>query len=142
MASSPYQVKNDSSIVNRLDHFVLTVKSIEDSAKFYSDVLGMEVTRFGKDNERVALKYGNNAKINLHEAGSEFKPHSARPTPGSADLCFIINLNVDDMLDKLKTKDVEIEEGPVKRTGALGKPINSIYIRDPDGNLIELSNYI
>ncbi|NWW83734.1 GLOD5 protein, partial [Rhynochetos jubatus] len=123
--------------IQRLDHLVLTVKSIEDTVAFYSKVLGMEVVTF-KGN-RKALRFGNQ-KFNLHEAGKEFEPKARCPTPGSADICLITKVPLDQLLDRLKACGVIIEEGPVSRTGAVG-PITSIYFRDPDENLIEVSRY-
>ncbi|NWQ96950.1 GLOD5 protein, partial [Burhinus bistriatus] len=120
-----------------LDHLVLTVKSIEDTVAFYSKVLGMEVVTF-KGN-RKALRFGNQ-KFNLHEAGKEFEPKARWPVPGSADLCLITQVSLDQLLDHLKACGVVIEEGPVARTGAVG-PITSVYFRDPDENLIEVSRY-
>ncbi|KGL89851.1 Glyoxalase domain-containing protein 5, partial [Charadrius vociferus] len=123
--------------IQRLDHLVLTVKSIEDTVAFYSKVLGMEVVTF-KGN-RKALRFGNQ-KFNLHEAGKEFEPKARWPVPGSADICLITQVPLDQLLDHLKACGVIIEEGPVARTGAVG-PITSIYFRDPDENLIEVSRY-
>ncbi|KFV99323.1 Glyoxalase domain-containing protein 5, partial [Eurypyga helias] len=123
--------------IQHLDHLVLTVKSIEDTVGFYSKVLGMEVVTF-KGN-RKALRFGNQ-KFNLHEAGKEFEPKARCPTPGSADICLITKVPLDQLLDHLKACGVIIEEGPVSRTGAVG-PITSIYFRDPDENLIEVSRY-
>lgn len=123
--------------INRLDHLVLTVKSIENSCMFYQKVLGMEVIRFGQG--RTALTFGNQ-KINLHETGKEFEPKAAVPTAGSADLCFITETPITAAMEHLDALNIPIEEGPVKRTGALGE-MDSVYIRDPDGNLLELSSY-
>jgi catechol 2,3-dioxygenase-like lactoylglutathione lyase family enzyme len=123
--------------VDRLDHLVLTVKNIAATCEFYSRVLGMEVITFG-DN-RKALAFGSQ-KINLHEAGHEVEPKAHRPTPGSADLCFITPVPLKEVVDRLGRCGAKIIEGPVKRTGALG-PIESVYLRDPDGNLVEISNY-
>ena len=123
--------------INRLDHLVLTVKDIETTVNFYVSVLGMEKEEFGAG--RLALKYGNQ-KINLHQAGKEFEPKAQKPTPGSADLCFITEIPIVQAMDHVHNKGVEIIEGPVARTGATG-PINSFYFRDPDMNLIEVSNY-
>jgi catechol 2,3-dioxygenase-like lactoylglutathione lyase family enzyme len=123
--------------INRLDHLVLTVKDIEITAQFYVSVLGMEKEIFGAG--RLALKYGNQ-KINLHQAGKEFEPKAAKPTAGSADLCFITEVPLNEAMDHVRDCGVEIIEGPVARTGATG-PINSFYFRDPDMNLIEVSNY-
>lgn len=121
--------------IDRLDHLVLTVASIEASVAFYTGVLGMEAVTFRGG--RTALVFGP-SKINLHEGGREFSPKALRPTPGSADLCFIVEDVLDDVARELGSL---IEEGPVERTGA-GGPIMSIYLRDPDQNLIELSNPI
>jgi catechol 2,3-dioxygenase-like lactoylglutathione lyase family enzyme len=121
--------------VDRLDHLVLTVASIEASVAFYTSVLGMQALTFRGG--RTALVFGS-SKINLHEAGREFSPRARRPTPGSADLCFIVADALDDVVRQLGPL---IEEGPVERTGARG-PIVSVYLRDPDQNLIELSNPI
>jgi catechol 2,3-dioxygenase-like lactoylglutathione lyase family enzyme len=123
--------------LDRLDHLVLTVRNVETTCKFYSDVLGMEVTTF--ENGRKALSFGSQ-KINLHEAGKEFEPKAYRPTPGSADLCFTTTAPIDEVLKRLELSKVRIFEGPVKRTGALGQMM-SVYFRDPDLNLIEVSNY-
>jgi catechol 2,3-dioxygenase-like lactoylglutathione lyase family enzyme len=124
--------------IDRLDHLVLTVRSIEATCAFYADVLGMEVVTFGAG--RKALQFGRQ-KINLHEAGKEFEPKAAAPLPGSADLCFIAEDSVTDIISRLQQCGVDIVEGPVERTGATGK-ILSVYVRDPDRNLIEISNYI
>ncbi|NXQ84300.1 GLOD5 protein, partial [Nyctibius grandis] len=123
--------------IQRLDHLVLTVKSIEDTVAFYSKVLGMEVVTF-KGN-RKALRFGNQ-KFNLHEAGKEFEPKARCLVPGSADICLITQVPLDQLLDHLKACGVTVEEGPMARTGAVG-PITSIYFRDPDENLIEVSRY-
>lgn len=123
--------------INMLDHLVLTVKDIQTTVDFYVSVLGMEREEFGAG--RLALKYGNQ-KINLHQAGKEFEPKADRPTPGSADLCFITEVPLDNAMAHVRSKGVAIIEGPVARTGATG-PINSFYFRDPDMNLIEVSNY-
>src|SRR5713226_5644284 len=123
--------------LDRLDHLVLTVRNIETTCKFYSDVLGMEVITF--ENGRKALSFGSQ-KINLHEAGKEFEPKAYRPTAGSADLCFTTTPPIDEVVKRLELSKVRISEGPVKRTGALGQMM-SVYFRDPDLNLIEVSKY-
>jgi catechol 2,3-dioxygenase-like lactoylglutathione lyase family enzyme len=123
--------------VNRLDHLVLTVASIEVTVDFYTRVLGMEAITFGTG--RTALRFGT-SKINLHEAGKEFEPKALRPTPGSADICLIVDDDIATVIAEVTGAGVTIEEGPVDRTGATG-PIVSCYLRDPDQNLIELSNY-
>lgn len=122
--------------IQQLDHLVLTVKDLQASIEFYTDILGMQLVEF--TNNRKALKF-NQQKINLHQAGNELQPHAAKPTTGSADLCFIIDSPVNEVALFLQQRNVIIEEGPVQRTGA-NKPLLSIYIRDPDNNLIELSN--
>lgn len=123
--------------IDRLDHMVLTVASIEATCEFYSRVLGMKVTRFGEG--RTALTFGRQ-KINLHEVGREFEPRAARATAGSGDLCLISAVALDDVMAHLDACGVNIIEGPVAKTGATG-PIRSVYFRDPDGNLIEVSEY-
>jgi catechol 2,3-dioxygenase-like lactoylglutathione lyase family enzyme len=124
--------------VRKLDHFVLTVRNIEKTISFYTSVLGMTKEAFGQG--RVALKYGDQ-KINLHELGNEFEPKAAKPTPGSADLCFITNTPLNEAISHVKSFGIEILEGPVKRTGAKGE-ILSFYFRDPDHNLIEVANVV
>ena len=122
--------------ITNIDHVVLTVSNLEVSLAFYTSVLGMkkEISAQG----RVALKFGMQ-KINLHEYGSEFNPHANKPTPGSADLCFLTTVPLNDAIAHVKRCDIEIVEGPVKRVGANGT-ITSFYIRDPDKNLIEIAN--
>lgn len=120
-----------------LDHLVLTVRSIDDTCAFYSRVLGMSVVTFGPG--RKALVFGTQ-KINLHEHGREFEPKAGRPTPGSADLCLITDTPLEEFVGRLNALAVPILEGPVPRTGAVG-PIRSVYFRDPDQNLIEVSVY-
>jgi catechol 2,3-dioxygenase-like lactoylglutathione lyase family enzyme len=124
--------------IDHLDHLVLTVASIEESCKFYGRVLGMGVETFGEG--RTALTFGNQ-KFNLHEAGREFEPKAKRPTPGSADLCFIATTPLDAVVRHLQATGVAVEQGPVRRTGAQG-PMLSVYFRDPDENLVEISNYL
>ena len=155
--------------IDRVDHVVLTVADIGRTIEFYTTVLGMEaVTSFKElarttepdsagqspapdsldsragpvraSEDRKALAFGRQ-KINLHERGNEFTPKAAHPTPGSGDLCFITNQPLDAVIGHLNELAITIEEGPVERTGAEGK-ILSIYVRDPDGNLIEISNYL
>ncbi|UQA51488.1 VOC family protein [Vibrio sp. ED002] len=124
--------------INRLDHLVLTVKDIQTTLDFYIQVLGMESVTFGEG--RVALIYGKQ-KINLHQLGSEFEPKARQVASGSADLCFITDTPILDIISHLEVHAIEVIEGPVQRTGAIGN-ILSVYIRGPDGNLIELSNYL
>ena len=125
------------SEIDRLDHLVLTVADIERACAFYRDILGMSVETFGAG--RTALKFGRQ-KFNLHQAGREFLPKADRPTPGSADLCLIAKTPLAAVIAHLEKNGVALEEGPVARTGATG-PILSVYFRDPDMNLIEVSNY-
>ena len=122
--------------LEKLDHLVLPVSDIDAIATFYTTYLGMEKRLFGDD--RVALHFGDQ-KINLHPAGWDYEPKARVSIAGSADLCFIVSERVESLQTKLVQLGVEIIEGPVVRTGATG-PLRSIYIRDPDGNLIELSN--
>jgi catechol 2,3-dioxygenase-like lactoylglutathione lyase family enzyme len=124
--------------IDRLDHLVLTVADVGRTAEFYQRVLGMRPVTFAGG--RRALRFGN-AKINLHQAGQEFEPKAARATPGSADICLITSEPLPAVCTHLAHHGVAIEEGPVTRTGATGA-IRSVYIRDPDGNLIEISNYL
>ncbi|MGH1517462.1 VOC family protein [Chryseobacterium sp. JK1] len=123
--------------IKNLDHLVLTVADIDKTIEFYTQIMGFEVVTFG-DN-RKALIFGNQ-KINLHQKGKEFEPKAESPTCGSADLCFIAQTDIQEVLEELKQKNVPIIEGIVDRTGAVGK-IKSVYFRDPDQNLIEVSNY-
>jgi catechol 2,3-dioxygenase-like lactoylglutathione lyase family enzyme len=124
-------------MIERLDHLVLTVADIEATVAFYECALDMRQERFGEG--RVALRFGDQ-KLNLHQAGHEFDPKALRPTPGSADLCFIASVPLQTIQAALTRANVTVEEGPVQRNGALG-PIRSLYFRDPDGNLIEVSVY-
>ena len=121
--------------IRNLDHLVLTVQSLDLTLAFYK-ALGMEEVTFG--NNRKALIFGSQ-KINLHEAGNEFEPKAQTPIPGSADLCFIVDTPLDEVIRELEESGIDIIEGPVERRGAVS-PIRSIYVRDPDRNLIELSN--
>jgi catechol 2,3-dioxygenase-like lactoylglutathione lyase family enzyme len=124
--------------VASLDHLVLTVADIAATQDFYVRVLGMKHVSFGAGRE--ALHFGRQ-KINLHHAGHEFEPKAKRATPGSADLCFIIETPLEEAMAHLAREGAAIELGPVEKTGAEG-PLRSIYLRDPDGNLIELSNKV
>lgn len=123
--------------IDRLDHLVLTVADIERSCEFYARVLGFDIVSF--KGGRKALAFGRQ-KINLHQLGREFEPKALRPTAGSGDLCFISSTPLAQVIAELQAQGVAIEEGPVERTGATG-PIVSVYLRDPDRNLIEISNY-
>lgn len=123
-----------------LDHLVLTVADVDATVRFYEDVLGMcaEVFHPADGSTRTALKFGAH-KINLHASGAEFEPKARAATPGSADLCFLTETSLTDWGTHLADTQISVEEGPIARTGASG-PLVSIYIRDPDGNLIEISN--
>jgi catechol 2,3-dioxygenase-like lactoylglutathione lyase family enzyme len=123
--------------IDRLDHLVLTVASIEATCAFYAKVLGMEVVTFAGG--RTALQFGRQ-KINLHQAGAEFKPKAAKPTAGSGDFCLIAATPLAAVMAHLDRCGVTIEVGPVEKIAALG-PMRSVYIRDPDRNLVEISNY-
>ncbi|MEK9969484.1 MAG: VOC family protein [Ferrovibrio sp.] len=127
-------------MIDSLDHLVLTVRDIDTTLRFYETALGMQAIRFTtKDgSERVALGFGRQ-KINLHRQGHEFEPKAHSPMPGSADLCFLTRRPLAEVAVHLQAQGVTIIEGPVQRTGATG-PILSVYIRDPDHNLIEISN--
>lgn len=122
--------------IESIDHIVLTVSDISRTCRFYTQILRMEEVTFL--NNRKALIFGNQ-KINLHLKGHEFDPKAKRPTPGSADICFIVETSLHEVINRMTKYGIPIEEGPVDRTGAQGA-LTSIYIRDPDGNLIELSN--
>ncbi|MCH7302924.1 VOC family protein [Acinetobacter sp. NIPH 1869] len=124
--------------ISHLDHLVLTVADIETTCKFYQSALNFEVIHFGEN--RKALQFGNQ-KINLHQVGKEFEPKALRPTSGSADLCFIAETPLNEVMAHLEAQQIEIIEGPIERTGAVGE-ILSVYLRDPDQNLIEISNYL
>jgi len=124
--------------IDSLDHLVLTVKDIDATIALYSEVLGMQPVSFG--NGRKALAFGS-MKINLHQQGKEFEPKAQEPTPGSADLCFITSVPLPEVMKHLAACNVVVIEGPAQRTGATG-PILSVYFRDPDMNLIEVSNRI
>jgi catechol 2,3-dioxygenase-like lactoylglutathione lyase family enzyme len=123
--------------IDRLDHLVLTVRDIDATLAFYVRVLGMQPVSFGTG--RHALVFGRQ-KINLHSGEAPPKPHAGHPTPGSADLCFITSMRVSEVVAHLNQVGVPVEQGPVSRTGALGS-ITSVYFRDPDENLLEISCY-
>jgi catechol 2,3-dioxygenase-like lactoylglutathione lyase family enzyme len=124
--------------VEGIDHLVLTVDDIDRTVAFYVGVLGMTETTFRSD--RRALTFGT-SKINLHQRGREYEPKALHPTPGSADLCLIVTEPLRVVQAELTAAGVVIEEGPVERTGAQG-PLLSLYVRDPDANLVELSTYL
>jgi catechol 2,3-dioxygenase-like lactoylglutathione lyase family enzyme len=124
--------------IDRIDHFVLTVRNIEATCEFYTRVLGMQVVTFAGG--RKALQFGQQ-KINLHQAGKEFEPKATSPTPGSGDFCLITQTPLQEVIAHIRSCGIEIVEGPVQKTGAIGT-LNSVYLRDPDGNLVEVSNYV
>jgi len=123
--------------ISRIDHLVLTVQDIQQTCEFYAKVLGMEVVTFSEN--RKALKFGQQ-KLNLHQVGHEFEPKAKHPTPGAIDLCLITDTPLQEIRVHLNNCGVIIESGIVPRTGAMGA-IASLYIRDPDGNLVEIANY-
>jgi catechol 2,3-dioxygenase-like lactoylglutathione lyase family enzyme len=122
-------------MIDHLDHIVLTTAHTEQCIDFYTRVLGMKFERFGEG--RMALKFGSQ-KINLHEKGREFHPRATLAAPGTLDICFIATLPLKNVIARLVECGVPIVEGPVAKTGAIG-PIRSVYVRDPDGNLVEIS---
>ena len=124
-------------MLKSIDHIVLTARDVEKTVEFYSRVLGTQVVKFGDG--RYALQIGAQ-KINLHAVGNEFEPKAASPTPGAIDACFLTDLTLSELEERLDHCGLEIELGPVSRTGAVG-PLESVYIRDPDGNLIEIARY-
>jgi catechol 2,3-dioxygenase-like lactoylglutathione lyase family enzyme len=124
-------------VIDRIDHLVLTVADVERTLAFYSRVLGMEPVTFAGG--RRALAFGRQ-KLNLHQAGREYEPKALKPVPGAIDLCFIASTPLEEVIAVLKREGVVVIEGPVAKTGALG-PMMSVYFRDPDGNLVEVSNY-
>ena len=130
-------------VIRSIDHFVLTVASIPATCDFYARALGFGVERFGSeggDEGRTALTFGEQ-KINLHEAGREFTPRARVATAGSGDFCLLTETPIDAVVAHLREIGVAVEEGPVRKTGATG-PLSSVYFRDPDGNLVEVSNRI
>jgi catechol 2,3-dioxygenase-like lactoylglutathione lyase family enzyme len=125
-------------MIERIDHIVLTTRDKDACIRFYTEVLGMKLERFRTPTEeRLALKFGNQ-KINLHEWGREFEPRAHVAVPGSLDLCFIAAVPLDEVIRRLKERHVPILEGPVAKTGAVSK-LRSVYVRDPDLNLVEIS---
>lgn len=134
MSQSEFQCR-----VRTIDHLVLTVSSIPQAVRFYTQVLGMRGTQFkaADGTQRWALLFGQN-KINLHQKGREYEPKAAHTHPGTADICFLTDAPLEEWMTHLAIHQVDIEAGPVARTGATG-PITSLYLRDPDKNLIEVS---
>ena len=123
--------------IDSIDHVVFTVKDIEATCEFYTKVLGMEVVTFGEG--RKALSFGSQ-KINLQRVGRESTLIAEKPTSGSADVCFVTSVSLSDVISHLKSCGVKLIAGPVERNGARGM-MTSVYFRDPDKNLIEVSNY-
>ena len=124
-------------MIDHIDHIVLTTRDLQGCTRFYAEILGMKLEKFAEG--RLALKFGSQ-KINLHEWGREFEPRAHVAAPGTLDLCFIAAVPLDEVMQRLKAKGVPILEGPVKKTGAQG-PMMSVYVRDPDLNLVEISVY-
>ncbi|MEM7194861.1 MAG: VOC family protein [Pseudomonadota bacterium] len=128
--------------VQSLDHLVLTVNHLQDTIDFYTCILGMKLVEFGDNNHnrRFSLQFGSQ-KINIHQRGQEFKPNARAAIPGSADICFLSDSAISDWQQLFERHDIPVEQGPVRRTGAVGDLI-SLYVRDPDGNLLEISNLL
>jgi catechol 2,3-dioxygenase-like lactoylglutathione lyase family enzyme len=124
-------------MIDHIDHIVLTTRDLDGCIRFYSEVLGMKLEKFAQG--RLALKFGKQ-KINLHEWGKEFEPRAHVAAPGTLDLCFIASVSLEKIIQRLGEKKITILEGPVKKTGAMG-PMMSVYVRDPDLNLVEISVY-
>jgi len=123
--------------IDSIDHIVITAFDLDRTIDFYTRVMGMEAITFAGG--RRGLAFGSQ-KINLHQAGREFEPKALKPTPGAMDLCFVTRTPLAEVAAQLKASGVAIAQGPVEKTGALG-PMMSVYFRDPDGNLVEVSNY-
>jgi len=127
-------------MIDHVDHIVLTTRDKDACIRFYTEVLGMKLERFKTPTEeRLALKFGSQ-KINLHEWGKEFSPRAHVAVPGSLDLCFIASVPLKEVIQRLDSSRIKILEGPVAKTGAMG-PMQSVYVRDPDLNLVEISEY-
>jgi catechol 2,3-dioxygenase-like lactoylglutathione lyase family enzyme len=129
------KIMGGSAVIDHLDHLVLTTADEAACVRFYVDILGMRLETFGEG--RKAFVFGSQ-KINLHVKGREFEPKAHLPVPGALDLCFIASVPLDQVIARLRKRKVPIEQGPVMRTGATSR-IRSIYLRDPDLNLIEIS---
>ncbi len=128
-------------MIHHVDHIVLTTRDLDACVRFYTEVLGMQLERFRTPTEeRLALKFGSQ-KINLHVWGKEFVPRAHVAVPGSLDLCFIASVPLDEVMKTLKSKNIPILEGPVAKTGAVSR-LRSVYVRDPDLNLIEISEQV
>ena len=127
-------------MIDHIDHIVLTTRDLQGCVRFYTEVLGMKLERFRTPTEeRMALKFGEQ-KINVHEWGKEFTPRAHVAAPGTLDLCFVAAIPLNEVIARLRAARVDIQEGPVQKTGAQG-PITSVYVRDPDLNLVEISVY-
>lgn len=125
-------------MIDHIDHVVLTTRDLPSCLRFYSEVLGMKHEQFKTPTEtRIALKFGNQ-KINVHEWGKEFIPRAHVAAPGTLDLCFIASVPLEKVIEKLQKENIKIIEGPVMKTGAVHK-LRSVYVRDPDLNLVEIS---
>ena len=130
-------------MITSIDHIVLTVDNIDKSIFFYRNVLGMTLKEFrpvGEETIRYSLNFGNQ-KINLHDVKFPFTPHANNPLPGTTDICFLSSLSIEKWQSIFLKNNIIIEDGPVEKTGATGKII-SLYVKDPDKNLIEISNKI
>ena len=130
--------------LEKIDHIVITVKDLNTTIDFYTNILGMKLEKFFTSSHENQIRYAvtfGSQKINIHEQKKPIKPNALNPTSGSMDICFISNNKINDWVNYLVKKGINIEIGPEKKTGALG-PILSIYIRDPDFNLIEISNQL
>lgn len=123
--------------LERIDHVVFTVRDVDATCMFYARAFGMEVVTFGGG--RKALQFGQ-CKINLHQYGNEFEPKAAQPAPGTQDICLVTRAAMQEVIDHLRSVRLDLIEGPVPRTGALGA-MESVYLRDPDGNLVEIARY-
>jgi catechol 2,3-dioxygenase-like lactoylglutathione lyase family enzyme len=125
-------------MIDHIDHVVLTTRDLSSCLRFYTEILGMKLEKFQTPTEtRIALRFGSQ-KINVHEWGREFTPRAHVAAPGTLDLCFIASVPLEKVIEKLQQSDVGIIEGPVMKTGATSK-IRSVYVRDPDLNLVEIS---
>ena len=128
-------------MITSIDHIVLTSKDVDKTIEFYTKILGMTLELFpvaNEQNKRLALKFGNQ-KINIHDASSPFSPHANNPTSGSIDICFLSHVDLTEWSKIFAANNITIENGPICKTGAIG-PLMSLYVRDPDCNLIEISN--
>lgn len=125
-------------MIDHIDHIVLTTRDLPGCIRFYSEVLGMRLETFQTPTgQRLSLKF-NQQKLNLHEWGREFEPRAHVAAPGTLDLCFIAALPLEEVIERLEAAGIEIIEGPVMKTGAVSK-LRSVYVRDPDLNLVEIS---